>query len=178
MWFYDEESVKKLVKVIFMTILSLHFNLNFKYMKNYILLGLVSSMLIAPSLFADTATGTTATGTDCSTASWVKANMVTAQQVFLTEMTRLITEKWVAYTAALSLSGSLKTDAIKAANVKFRAGVKAAIQTRELAKKNNKSLFLSCKKHEDKQEAKHQIKELRKTIKEIKKTYRSNHKNK
>ena len=145
-----------------------------------------------------TSTGTTSTGVYCGTASGVKVELAAIQQAFLVEMTRLINEKWAAYTSAMSLSGSLKTDAIKAANEKFRIWVQNAIKTRESAKQNksnyqckepkkedysNRNLEkhngkYDDKKHndrnDDKKEIKNQIKDLKKDVKKYIKKYSSN----
>ena len=62
-----------------------------------------------------TGTGTTGTGVSCNTGSTVQVNqaaLMAAQQSFSTEIARLVTQKQTAYTAALSLTGSLRLDAI------------------------------------------------------------------
>ena len=110
-------------------------------------------------------------------------------------MTRLINDKWTAYTRAMSLSGSQRSDAIKAANEKYRIWVQNAIKIRETTKQKNKSHYyekkLICKgikktdqrerkieKHNEnkieKKEMKPQIKELKKDLKKYNKKYRSN----
>ena len=157
---------------------------------------IIISSLFAVGSFADTtSTGTTSTGVNCSTASGVKAELAVIQQAFLVEMTRLINDKWTAYTRAMSLSGSQRSDAIKAANEKYRIWVQNAIKIRETTKQKNKSHYyekkLICKgikktdqrerkieKHNEnkieKKEMKPQIKELKKDLKKYNKKYRSN----
>ena len=110
-------------------------------------------------------------------------------------MTRLINEKWAAYARAISLSGSQRSEVIKAANETFRTGVQNAIKIRETTKQKNKSHYyeqgLICKgikktdqrewkieKHNEnkieKKEMKSQVKELKKDLKKYNKKHRSN----
>jgi hypothetical protein len=62
-------------------------------------------------------------------------------------MTRLLAEKRAAYQSALTLSGTVQMTAIKAANIKFRAGQKVAIAKLHDAKRQNK-ISRTCKKIE------------------------------
>jgi hypothetical protein len=133
-----------------------------------------------------TATGTTATGTHCMTGSGFEANqaaLMLAQKAFSTEVARLVAEKQVAYQATLSLTGTVRFDAMKAANLKFRTGFQVAIKTFNSIKQNHKLHrfeIKDCKKiekdeHRDekkehKQEIKTEIKSLKEKIKEIQKS--------
>ena len=109
-----------------------------------------------------------------------------AQQSFSTEIARLVTQKQTAYTAALSLTGSLRLDAIWAMNTQFRKGLITAIKTLNAVKKSNKSHFSGvkeCKKEikkekkedrrEDKEEKKEENREDREDIKEKKEEIKS-----
>jgi hypothetical protein len=69
-----------------------------------------------------------------------------AREAYVAELARLLAEKRVAYQAALTLTGSAKKDAIKAANEKFRAGQKTALKNLAIARKP----IILCKKLEDK----------------------------
>jgi hypothetical protein len=69
-----------------------------------------------------------------------------AREAYIRELSRLLAEKRVAYEAAMSLSGSAKKDAIKAANEKYRAGYKVAVKNFTIARKP----LLLCKKMENK----------------------------
>ncbi len=108
-----------------------------------------------PAIFADTTgtgattgTGTTGTGTHCNPRSGtgVQIDPIVAQETYLTELVRLLSEKKTAYQAARSLSGSLRMDAINAANVKFRTGVKSAQVILKAVKKSNQWESKKCKK--------------------------------
>lgn len=100
-----------------------------------------------------TATGTTSTGTTSTgTIRCGSGNIISnleAREVYLAEMMRLISEKKVAYQAALTLTGTAKTEAIKAANVKFRVGQKMAIEKFNLVRKENYFSRKICKKLTD-----------------------------
>lgn len=69
-----------------------------------------------------------------------------AREAYIAELARLLAEKRVAYQAAMTLTGSAKKDAIKAANEKYRAGYKVAVKNFTMARKP----LLLCKKIEDK----------------------------
>ena len=174
-------------------------------MKNYIIVAAITSILLVPALFADTTgtgtttstaitstgttgTGTTGTGVQCNTGTMAsnQAALLVAQKTFSTEIARLVAQKQTAYTASLSLTGTLRTDAIRTMNTQFKTGFMTAIKTLNTAKKSHHSDAKECRKEmkqdkkedrreyrEDKkerrEEIKSQIKDLKDRIKEIRK---------
>lgn len=106
------------------------------------------------SLSGSTSTGTTntgaviSTGSTCLSASGVKIDRINAQQAYLSGMVQLLSNKKTAYQAALTLSGSGKITAIKAANEAFRIGVKDLQKTLKAAKRNIRDDVM-CGKIED-----------------------------
>ncbi len=169
-------------------------------MKNYIIVAAITSILLVPALFADTTgtgtttatgttstgttgTGTTGTGANCNTGSVVQADqaaLLAAQKAFSTEVTRLVAQKQTAYVAALSLTGTLRVDAIKTMNTQFRTGFIAALKALSSVKQANSSHRFDvrdCRKEvkeerkeekkEHKEEIKSQIKSLKDRIKEL-----------
>lgn len=83
-------------------------------------------------------------------------DLIVAQEKYSIELTRLITEKKTAYLAAITLTGTAKVDALKAANLKFKTGHQAALKALNTVKKDAKSSFLrgkmlckNNKKHDD-----------------------------
>ena len=91
-----------------------------------------------------TNTGSTSTGVVCGSGN-LMTNLA-AREAYIADLARLLAEKRVAYQAAMTLTGSAKKDAIKAANEKYRAGYKVAVKNFTLARKP----ILLCKKIEDK----------------------------
>lgn len=72
-------------------------------------------------------------------------DLIVAQEKYSIELTRLITEKKTAYLAAMTLTGTVKVDAIKAANLKFKTGHQAALKILNTVKKDAKSSLLRDK---------------------------------
>ena len=92
-----------------------------------------------------TNTGSTGTGMSCTVGTGFQMNLINAQEKYSIELTRLITEKKTAYLAAMTLTGTAKVDALKAANLKFRTGHQAALKTLNTVKKEAKSSLLRDK---------------------------------
>lgn len=92
-----------------------------------------------------TNTGSTGTVTSCTVGTGFQLDLIVAQEKYSIELTRLITEKKVAFLAAMTLTGTAKVDAIKAANLKFKTGHQAALKIRNTVKKDAKSSLLRDK---------------------------------
>ncbi|NRH20828.1 hypothetical protein HOO68_02160 [Candidatus Gracilibacteria bacterium] len=92
-----------------------------------------------------TNTGSTGTGTSCTVGTGFQMDLIVAQEKYSIELTRLITEKKVAFLVAMTLTGTAKVDAIKAANLKFKTGHQAALKIRNTVKKDAKSSLLRDK---------------------------------
>lgn len=117
-------------------------------------------------------TGTTSTGTStrCLVQSGAKIDRIAAQQAYLSGMIQLLSNKKTAYQVSLTLSGSGKIAAIKAANETFRLGVKDLQKTLRAAKHNFRDDVM-CKKVE--KEGKRSEQEDRKSEKNEKKIEKS-----
>ncbi len=108
------------------------------------------------------------------TGGMIQLDMLASQEAYVRELSRLITEKKTSYTTAQSLTGTARTDALKAGNEKFRIGVKAAQKTLKSLKETYKKQKMECKKddREDDKDRNH------KNIKSImKKLEKKNHDN-
>ena len=130
-----------------------------------------------------TGTGTTGTGVNCNTGSTVQANqaaLLAAQQIFSTEIARLVAQKQTAYSGAQTLTGTARVTALQSANVAFRTGFMTAIKKLNAVKQSNRahhSDIRECKKEvkkieknekkEHKEEIKSQVKSLKDRIKEL-----------
>jgi hypothetical protein len=169
----------------------------FFFMKNYIIVAAIASILLVPALFADTTgtsttstgatstgttgtgttgTGTTGTGFQCNTGTTQvnQASIMAAQQAFSTEVARLVGVKQSAYSGALSLTGAAQLSAMQSANQAFRTGFQTAMQTLQVArqdKRSNHYEFKQCKKeeHQEKKEIRKEYKnEIKNQIKDLK----------
>lgn len=143
------------------------------FMKKYLALyAAICATIVVPALFADTTgtgattatgttntgvtntgtsntgttnTGSTGTGANCTVGTGFQMSLISAQEKYAIELTRLITEKKTAYLAAMTLTGTAKVDAIKVANLKFKTGHQLALEALSTVKKEEKSSFFHNK---------------------------------
>lgn len=193
------------VRAIFDNLYFPVFILIYFYMKNYIMVAAIASILLVPALFADTtgtgtttstgttstgvtSTGTIGTGAQCNTGT-VQVNqaaLLVAQQAFSTEVARLVGVKQSAYSGALSLTGAAQLSTMQSANQAFRTGFQTAIKTLSSVKQANRShqfYVRECRKevkqekHEEKKEHKEEIKSQIKDLKDRIKEIQQSRKN-
>lgn len=166
-------------------------------MKNYILLAAITSIVAIPAIFADTTgtgtttstgttstgvvtgtgttgTGTTGTGLSCMTGGIIQLDILAAQEAYIRELSRLITEKKTSYIAAQVLTGSARVDVLKASNEKFRTGIKAAQKTLKSLKETYKKQKMECKKSDREHDKDRNHKNINSIIKKLEKKNHDN----
>ncbi len=116
-------------------------------MKHYLVLAVISSAIIIPAISTGTASATNYGDNRVICTPTNQVNIAAAQQVFSVELARLVAERNMAISAAQSLTGTMKTNALIAADTRFRVGVNNALNTLRLAKQM--SGRVNCNRVED-----------------------------
>lgn len=119
-------------------------------MKHYLVLAVISSAIIIPAILTGTATATNYGENRVICTPTNQVNLAAAQQVFSVELARLVAERNMAISAAQSLTGTMKTNALIAADTRFRVGVNNALNTLRLAKQM--SGRVNCNRLEDRRD--------------------------
>ena len=119
-------------------------------MKHYLVLAVISSAIIIPAILTGTAAATNYGENRVICTPTNQVNLAAAQQVFSVELARLVAERNMAISAAQSLTGTMKTNALIAADTRFRVGINNALNTLRLAKQM--SGRVNCNRVEDRRD--------------------------